>query len=250
LERWFTSLLHSHSLQDEFFLAKDLPQGFSRVLFALAVTLIALIISLVIKFFSRIGWLIRNQYFLVVPLVLYFLIYSIYFLFWMPEILEFWLGQCIVFWLLMIGTYEKVNNRFNLLLIFILALLFFINFTGSIRPMQNVNNDIGYVRIQKVRQMAKPTDLVIVQNPWLLKEFLQYYTPASIAEQPRDKAQRDSLQQVANHDLQSGGKIFIFIDRDNPKPDRDTSFIPALMLENKSRIVQIQSTPAEVWMIQ
>ena len=115
--------------------------------------------------------------------------------------------------------------------------------------MQNVNNDIGYVRIQKVRQMAKPNDLVIVQNPWLLKEFLQYYTPASIAEQPRDKAQRDSLQQVVDHDLQSGGKIFIFLDRDNPKPDRDTSFIPALMMENKLRTVQIQSEPAEVWLI-
>jgi len=250
LERWFTSLLHTHSLQDEFFLAKDLPRNFSRVLFVLAVVLIALMFFLFIKFVSRIGWLVRNQYFVVVPLILYFLVYSFYFLFWMPEILEFWLGQCIVFWLLVIGTCEKVNPRLHVLLACILGLLFFINFTGSIRPMQNINNDIGYVRIQKVRAMAKSNDLVIVQNPWLLKEFLEYYTPASVAEQPRDKNQRDSLQQVADHDLQAGGKIFIFLDKENPRADRDTSFIPALMNANKPRTSQLQSEPAEVWIIQ
>ena len=167
----------------------------------------------------------------------------------MPEILEFWLGQCIVFWLLVIGTYQKVDTKFNTLLLIILALLFFINFTGSIRPMQDINNDIGYVRIQKVKELAKPSDIVIVQNPWLLKDFLEYYTPASVAEQPQNKQQADSLQQAVQRSLQSGGKIFIFLDKENPRVDKDTSFIPMLMRENQSRTVQLQDKPAEVWII-
>jgi hypothetical protein len=210
LEKWFTSLLYSHSLQDEFFLSRNLSPNFSRSLFLLSLLFAALTFFLLIKFLSRIGALLRNQYFIIVPLMLYFLIYSIYFLFWMPEILEFWLGQCIVFWLLLIGTYEKVDMRFNALLMIILSLLLFINFTGSIRPMQDINNDIGYVRIEKVRELAKPSDIVIVQNPWLLKEFLEYYTPASVAEQPKNKMQADSLQQVVQRRLQAGGKVFIF----------------------------------------
>lgn len=252
LERWFTSLLHTHSLSDEFFLARSLSGNFSRILFVLAVVLAVLTFYLVIKFVTKIGWLIRNQYFTVVPLILYFLIFSVYFLFWMPEILEFWLGQCIVFWLLMIGTYENVNRRFNILLGIILALLFFINFTGSIKLMQNVNNDIGYVRIQKVKNMAKPSDMVIVQNPWLLKEFLEYYTPASVTEQPGSQREADSLRHVIQQDLESGGRIFIFLDKDkeNVKPGRDTTFIPQIMSENKLRSTQIQAEPVEVWLIQ
>jgi hypothetical protein len=250
LEKWFTSLLRSHSLQDEFFLARHLSQNFSRGLFLLALLLLVLIFFLLIKFLSRVGWLIRNQYFVIVPLILYILIYSIYFLFWMPEILEFWLGQCIVFWLLVIGTHQKADTRFNILLLTVLALIFFINFTGSIRPMQDINNDIGYVRIQKVKELAKPSDIVIVQNPWLLKDFLEYYTPASVAEQPENKFQADSLHQAVQRSLQSGGKVFIFLDKENPRPDKDTSFIPMLMLENKARTIQLQNKPAEVWLIQ
>src|SRR5439155_16893241 len=111
----------------------------------------------------------------------------------------------------------------NILLGIILGLLFFINFTGSIRPMQDINNDIGYVRIEKVKQLAKPSDIVIVENPWLLKDFLEYYTTASIAEQPQDKLQADSLHLAIQHSLQSGGKVFIFLDKENPRPDKDTS---------------------------
>jgi hypothetical protein len=181
-------------------------------------------------------------------LLLYFGIYSFYFLFWMPEILEFWLGQCIVFWLLLIGTYVPLNTRFNVILAAILAIIFFINFTGSIRPMQNIENDIGYVRIEKVKELAGPNDLVIVENPWLLKEFLQYYTPATIAFKPTGVKQADSLAEAVDQRLRKGDKVFLFLEPGNEK-STEPRFVPQLLQLHKEKSQLIQAKPAIVWML-
>src|SRR2546430_8246286 len=235
LERWFTSLLHSHSLQDEMFLVKDMPQSVGMLMFVLTILLVALTVFLLFRFISRIRSLIKTEYYIIVPLILYFLIYSCYFLFWMPEILEFWLGQCVVFWLLLIGTYQPAGRRLNLVLALILALLLIINYTSSIRPMDNINHDIGYARIQKVKQAATANDLVIVQDPWLLKEFLEYYTPAQVARGPEKKEQVDSLQRQIRRRLDLGNKVFLFPSEPGPHASRNYEFIPAVLNEYKNR---------------
>jgi hypothetical protein len=166
-----------------------------------------------------------------------------------PEILEFWIGQCIVFWLLIIGSYQPVNRRLNILLGFILILVVFINFAGSIRPMQDLNNDIGYVRIQKVRELAAPNDVVLVQDPWLLREFLQYYTPVRVVEIPTNEVQADSIRKVFQSQLQSGKKIFIFIDREEVPRSDVPNFLAELIDQNKGRATLLQKQPAEVWMV-
>ena len=181
LEKLFSSFLSNHSLKDELFLVRNMPEQLGTFLFVLSLLLLAIIFFLLIKFISRLRWVARNQYYIAIPLFLYLTVYSIYFLFWMPEILEFWIGQSIVFWLLLIGYYQSLNGKFNVLLTITLALLILINTLGSIRPMQDLNNDIAYVRIQKVKQEANPGDVVLVQNPWLFKEFLEYYTPVSVS---------------------------------------------------------------------
>jgi hypothetical protein len=248
LERWFTSLLHAHSLDDEFFLVKNMSREGARTLFILSLILLAFAFFLFVKFLSRFQFLITNYYYCLMPLLLYFGIYSLYFLFWMPEILEFWLGQCIVFWLLLIGTYGPVNTRFNVVLGTIAALIFFINFTGSIRPMQNINNDIGYVRIEKVKELAGSNDLIIVENPWLLKEFLEYYTPASIVQKPTSASQADSLSQAVEQRLRNGGKVFLFAEPENEK-SKEPAFIPQLLRLHKDHSQLIQEKPAIVWML-
>jgi len=249
MEKWITSLLHAHSLRDEFFLVRNMTQGFGRFLFLLSLILFALTLYLLVRFLSRLRGITRNYYYIILPLILYFTIYSFYFLFWVPEILEFWIGQCIVFWLLIIGSYQPVTRRLNILLGFILILVVFINFAGSIRPMQDLNNDIGYVRIQKVRELAAPNDVVLVQDPWLLKEFLQYYTPVRVVEIPTNEVQADSIRKVFQSQLQNGKKVFIFIEREEVPRSDVPNFLAELIDQNKSRATLLQKQPAEVWMV-
>jgi hypothetical protein len=249
LEKWITSLLHTHSLQDEFFLVKDMTVGFGRLLLMLSLLLALLTVFLFIKFISKFQSIVRNYYYITLPLLLYFFVYSFYFLFWMPEILEFWIGQCIVFWLLLIGNYQPLNKRFNLLLGTIACLLAFINYTGSIKPLRNIHNDIGFVRIQKVKELSSADDLVLVQNPWLLKEFLEYYTPARVARSPQYKQERDSLSSVVANELAAGHKVFIYIDRHESNEVSNPIFFTELIEQYKSRAAQIQQKPAEVWLL-
>ncbi len=250
VEKWFTSLLHTHSLDDEFFLVRNMTQNTGRWLFVVSLVLLALTCFLVFKFVSRLQFIFRNHYYITIPLLLYFVIYSFYFLFWMPEILEFWIGQCIVFWLLIIGNYQPLNSRFNILLASILLIIIFINFTGSIRLMQNITNDIGYVRIERVKQDAKANDIVVVQNPWLLKEFLEYYTPAHVLENPKNIQQADSLSQAVNQNLKNGNKVFLFIDRSERREYISPGFLLKLLDEHKEHASLLQQKPAEVWLLE
>ena len=249
IEKWVTSLLHTHSLQDEYFLVRDLTVGAGRVLFLLSLLLALLTIFLFIRFLSRFQFIFKNQYYITIPLLLYFLIYSIYFLFWMPEILEFWIGQCMVFWLLLIGTYQPINNRFHLLMGAMLALIIYINYAGSIRPMRNLNNDIGYVRIQKVKQLSSKNDLVIVQNPWLLKEFLEYYTGVEVAQNPQNAIEKELLLRKVEKHLQHGAKVFVFIKRDESNDVSNPLLLDQLIQHYKARAAQIEQKPAEIWLI-
>ena len=246
LDKLFSSLLGAHSLSDEYFLVKNMPKGIGISLFILCVLFVIGTLVLLIKFISRFKSINKQYFYIIVPLILYIVVYSVYFLFWMPEILEFWIGQSIAFWLLLIGTYEPVNRRFNLLLSSMLVLIVAVNYGGSIRPMQNINNDIGYVRVQKVREMATSSDLVVVQDPWLLKEFLEYYTPATIVTSPTDQPQNDSLQTEIRNRLQQGHKIFVFPD---PKTAGNNDFTHTLINEYNGRSTVIQKDPAEVYMI-
>lgn len=205
------NFLQSHSLQDEAFLVKDLSTTHVWALLLLSAVLGALMLLLLIKFMVRFRANARTFGAAMLPLILYALIYSLYFLFWMPEILEFWLGQCIICWLLLLGTYRPAQ-RVNIMAGIMAALLFIINYSAAIRPMQNINNDIGYARIEKLSHAATAHDLVVVENPWLIKEFLEYYGAAEVVTVPKDAAAQAALRQRINSVAAAGHQVYIIPD--------------------------------------
>lgn len=240
------SFLKVHALQDEMFLVKDLSQTALWTIlicsFALAALMILLFVRFIVKFRSN----MRTWGHVMVPLLLYVVIYSGYFFFWMPEILEFWLGQCLIFWLLMIGTYRPVGKRLNIIAGSLAALLFIINFIGAIKPMQDIRNDIGYARIEKLRSVAVKDDLVIVQNPWLLKEFLEYYTKAKIEIVPAKADEQGVLLQQIEGALKAGHSVYIFPDSNLKKGDE---FVNGLKAEYGERVSVFQSEISVIWVI-
>jgi vacuolar-type H+-ATPase subunit I/STV1 len=237
------TFLKMHALQDEAFLVRDLSPGLVWTALILSALVGVIMMLMVVQFIARFRAHMRNWRHIIIPLLLYAAIYSAYFFFWMPEILEFWFGQCIVFWWLMLGT-RPAGRPLNILAGILALLLFVINYTTSIRLMQDLNNDIGYARVQKVRQAAAPGDLVVVQNPWLLKEFLEYYTHAPVRTIPEQGFQQIALRQYIDSTVNNGHRVFIF-----PSGDSANGFIPALKKDYAPRMHVFQQELAPVWEI-
>lgn len=249
LQNELSTLLSTHELQDEAFLVRHMSTSTGTVLFIFASVIAMCILFMLVNLFGRVRFLVRNQYHIVIPLLIYFGVTSFYFLFWMPEILEFWLGQCIVFWMLLIGGFQPQGRRFNILLLAVAVMLFSVNYFSSIRPMQNIKNDIGYERIQKVRSLATEKDLVVVRDPWLLKDFLEYYTPATVLVVPVDEKKINDYRQAIRNKLNTGGKIFLFTATSTIHASPNASFIPSVIEEHKSRTTLLQKEMTEIWMI-
>ncbi|HYE55736.1 MAG TPA: hypothetical protein VD996_12875 [Chitinophagaceae bacterium] len=235
------NFLKAHALQDEAFLVRGLSTAHVWTVLILSLLLGALMLILLVKFLARFRDNMRTWKSVIIPLALYALIYSLYFLFWMPEILEFWLGQCIICWLLLLGTYRPVP-RLNLMGGIMAILLFVINYTAAIRPMRSIHNDMGYARVEKLLHTVTENDLVVVENPWLIKEFLEYFSKAHVATVPKE-GHAAFLQRIAAT-LKAGNKVFIIPDQARP-----TGVIPVLQKEYAGRINLFQKDLQVIWVM-
>jgi hypothetical protein len=222
------NFLRVHALEDEIFLVRNLGRGTIGVILVLSVLLMVLMTMLLVHFIARFREKMRSWGHVIIPLLLYVAVYSAYFFFWMPEILEFWLGQCIICWLLLVGTYRPVERRLNVMTGMIAALLLLINYMGSIKPMQDINNDIGYARIEKVRTSGTEKDLVVLQDPWLTKEFLEYYTKSPVEVIPGEMNLQAILITKINNTLAAGNRVYVFQGKDLSKFPANRDFIPKL----------------------
>ncbi|RZL44699.1 MAG: hypothetical protein EOP00_19260, partial [Pedobacter sp.] len=89
-------------LKDEIFLSKGISSSVTWLLSIFAALIALVLLLMTIRFASAFKRL--HQYYNVIrPLLLCIVVYSIFFLFWMPEILEFWIFQMILVWLLLVG---------------------------------------------------------------------------------------------------------------------------------------------------
>jgi hypothetical protein len=242
--------LKVHALQDEAFLVKGLSPTLVWTALIMSFLLGVVMLILLVQFIARFREKMRSWKHVIMPLLLYAGIYTAYFLFWMPEILEFWLGHCIVLWLLLLGTYRPAGRRLNIYAGMIAGLLFVINYTTSIKPMQSIENDIGYARIEKVRQTATENDLVVVQDPWLLKEFLEYYTKARVRVVPEKGFQQIALKQDVDSTVKYGHRVFIFPSSNIADASENKNFIPALQKEYADRMKTFQEELSPVLLIE
>jgi hypothetical protein len=246
MEDSMDSFLKTHALKDEAFLVRDLSQASIWMALILTIMLGVLMMILLVQFIARFKEKMREWRHVIIPLLLYVVVYSGYFFFWMPEILEFWFGQCIICWLLLLGTRRPAGRPLNIMAGLIAVLLFVINYTTSIKPMQDINNDIGYARIEKLKQTATPNDLVVVQNPWLLKEFLEYYTVSPVRVVPGPGFQQIALRQYIDSTLANGHRVFVFpAEGVNAMENKD--FIPALQKDYGPRITVFQQELTPIW---
>ena len=206
VEQYLQNSFQSHGLKDEIFLSNNIDPLMAWTLTVVAVGLAIYLLVLIIKFIVRYKS-IKVHYPVIDPLLITLLVYSAFFCFWMPEILEFWILQMVLVWILLIGT-----MRIKPVIYILPFVVFFINYLGSMRWLQDSKNDWYYNETQKIERVVAPGDLIIVDNEWILKDYLRYYTEATIVatdEPDYDKAATDKL--IEQRRL-IGQKVFYYKD--------------------------------------
>lgn len=240
IKNYINHSLNTHSLSDELFLGRQMTETTAMLLFALMLVLAALMFWMLIRFVRKYRAVVARYGRVVPVLLLCGLIYSAFFCFWMPEILEFWLLQSVLFWLLILGTLPVVGTPYRIphdvLRILFVSLLFITNFFGSVRWLQHIGNDWFYEKVRVLSQTARPKDMILVQDGWILGDFARYYTKVDqIVEVPRKDSSSAPVNQAINDCLRNNGRVYIFTELNNSNNIPDTHYIDSLRTAFGSR---------------
>lgn len=232
--------LPGHGLEDEKFLAREIGPGLAIFLAICCLFLVIAVTWLIIRFASHVRSVKSPK--ILMPLILTLAVYSIFFLFWMPEILEFWILQAVVFWLVLIGMVQFNRDRVARIVLYLLpALLFCVNYFGSIRWLQSFKYDLFHSKVVELKTHLGPNDIIVMRDPWILRDYFKYYTNAKVASFQYDSLNlRPDLIQTKK----AGGKIFII---NNGTSSTRSPVIDSLLRTGEAKQV-INS--ADTWVIE
>ncbi|WP_127131888.1 glycosyltransferase family 39 protein [Pseudoflavitalea rhizosphaerae] len=233
IDSYFEKLQSVHSLHDEIFLARHISQGTAIVLSLLTLLLAATMLVLIVRFIRKYKT-VRKTWPSVIPsLVVCGAVYSAFFCVWMPEILEFWIFQTVLLWLLLLGTLTVTGFPFGLrhtaVGLICSITLFIVNYFGSIRWLQDLDHDWYYLKVRPVENAIKENDVVLLQQGWILKDFLEYFTKSNVTEVPANSQLRPAVDSIINSSFQRGGRLFLYPDVNSMSERPETSYVDSLM---------------------
>jgi hypothetical protein len=213
VEQYLQRSFKSHGLRDEIFLASNITADTAWALAALTVVFVVIFIVLVFKFAARYRQM--TMHFRVInPLIVCLAVYSLFFCFWMPEILEFWILQAVLVWLLVVGMMPLIRFPFrirqNIGLVILALCLFCINFFGSLRWLQSSENDWYFIQTKKISASIQPGDVIVVEDEWILKDYLRHYTAATIIATEEPGYTKEGADKIITEALANKQKVFYY----------------------------------------
>lgn len=260
VERYLSESLHTHSLGDEMYLARHISHGTAVFLTVLCVILGITMVWLIVRFFRRYKTISAAAGNVVTPLMIVGIVYSLFFSFWMPEILEFWIFQVILLWLLLLGTLQyggqgvpafKGWGRIKpvVLVAGISTMLFIINFFGSIRWMLDLENDQYYAKMKQVKGVVRSKDVILLQDAWQLKDFFTYFTQAKVHEAPAADSLRLIVDKAVADCFDQGGRLYIYTEATHPQL-QGTRYIDSLLKVYELRKKVLPDSTANILVIE
>lgn len=233
VDSYFEKLKTVHSLHDEMFLARHISSGTAIFLSVLTLILAIMMMILIIRFIKKYKTIRSTWPSVITPLVFCGGVYSAFFCVWMPEILEFWIFQTVLLWLLLLGTLSVTGFPFRMRSIAvgltISITLFIVNFFGSERWLQDLEHDWYYLKVQPVKNVVKENDVILLQQGWILKDFLEYFTHANVTEVPYKPELRREVDSTINSSLRKGGRLIIYPDVNSMTSQPETGYVDSLM---------------------
>lgn len=254
IDSYFDKLQSVHSLHDEIFLARHISGTMAVMLAVLTLLLAAMMLIMIVRFIRKYKTIRATWPSVIPPLVFCGAVYSAFFCVWMPEILEFWIFQTVLLWLLLLGTLSVTGFPFrlrNILVGLILSItLFVVNYFGSIRWLQDLDHDWYYLKVRPVQHAVKPNDVVLLQQGWILKDFLEYFTKANVTEVPALPHLRPAVDSAITSSLQKGGRLFIYPEINSMSTQPETAYVDSLMKLYQHQSYLLHPTDPEVVIIQ
>lgn len=233
IDSHFDKLRTVHSLHDEMFLARHIDSGTAIFLSVLTLVLAAMMLILIIRFIKKYKTVRATWPSVVPPLVVCGFVYSAFFCIWMPEILEFWIFQTVLLWLLLLGTLTITGFPFRMrpvaVGLIISLTLFIVNFFGSVRWLQDLEHDWYYLKVKPVKNMVKENDVILLQQGWILKDFLEYFTHANVTEVPYKLELRAEVDSTIESSLHKGGRVIIYPEANSMTTQPETGYIDSLL---------------------
>jgi len=254
LETFMNRLFFYHSLDDEAYLVRQLSHGVALLLLVLTVLVGLFMLVSLIRIIVHFRQLYATNRRVMVPLLLFLLIYSCFFFFWMPENLEFWIPQSVVFWIFVLGMTRQLPPlpgtwKYYRIYGGLAAMIFIINYFGSILWMKDINNDSVYVKIRKVKEVATAKDLIILQDPWLLDDFLEHFTKSKISPVPVERKAVQALDASVDSCLSAGGRIYLFTEGGSlMHSSKNLKYVDSLIIAKGGKVSDLKNelTPVKV----
>ena len=265
----FENLLSGKALSDEVFLVRHLTTMESLTLFVGSVVLVLYLSAMILYKIRFLNVIYReNKNSAIGGLIVWFITYSVFFIFWEPSNLEFWIPQSVAFWLIFISMMNylpkkdisSIKARILGLLCVALFLLC-INYFGSIRWLSHFENDYYYVKSQTIAENESEGDLIIIGDPWILKEYLHRYAKSEILSTVTEykktehkKLAIERIKQNIDNTVSNNNHVFIFSDAFKPsineKDQEFISFIAELRKDYEEKWTMIPTKLDTVYLIQ
>ncbi|WP_276485211.1 hypothetical protein [Paraflavitalea pollutisoli] len=260
VEQYLKTSLSTHSLGDEMYLVRNMSQGVAMVLGVLSLLFGLLVLSLLIRFVRNYRKLNATLGGVVTPLMLAGIIYSVFFTFWMPEILEFWIFQVYLVWLLLLGAFlyggqgiPAANGIGRVkpptVVAIISLLLFCINYFGSIRWLRDLDNDQYFAKIKPVREVIREKDMILLQDGWQLRDFFKYYLDKTAFEVPAADSLRHLTDEAVRQTIVQGGRIYIYTEASHYQP-QGTVYIDSLLKAYPTRQRVLPDATAKIVVVE
>jgi hypothetical protein len=220
--------LGSHAIGDEKFLTAGIDMRTSYLLLALSMLFLVIFAVLALRllvYFRHYRQSVRE---IVALLFSSIVTYSIFFSFWMPEIVEFWILQATLLVVIVAGSVGEVKHA--VILFVCAALLFTVNYAGSIRPLMKKENDYYYRVVSDLKKAGIEQHPVLVEDGWIIRDYLKYFSKASV-----------QLVDSVHSDLPSNGPYYLI-----PAPEPQSRFTDLL---KDTGTIQIRSEHPRVFFI-
>lgn len=213
MEHFLRDSFRTHGLRDELYLSEKITVAFTWLLTILTFITVVALGALVIRFTQHYRQM-KLHFRLLKPLLLCLLVYSVFFCFWMPEILEFWILQMVLLWLMIIGMLPvfrfplRIPARTGLIVLSLF--LFTINYTGSMRWLGDIRNDWYYMEVKKLDPSLGEQDVVIVENEWILKDYVRYYSRARLIATDEPGFSREATHKLVSDAISKNGRVYLY----------------------------------------
>lgn len=201
---------------DEIYLVRNMTSLEANVLIILGFLIFTIIIFLIfskLKYFRKTYYKYKNMSIFIIA---WLIVYTLFFSFWDSLNHEFWIPQSFCIWLIFITVFkEGLKEKIYGLIITLLAImLFIVNFFGSIFYCVSKENDFYLTNLKPIVKLAKPNDLVLVEQNVFTQRYLLYLTDSDVYQlaeylfrNPVDSVFDDFYKDKIEKHIQSGSSI-------------------------------------------